>query len=99
MRAQKEPVLSLAQGIVHWGPPQSAIDAASAALASGDSAVHAYGPAHGDPALRAALYEKLATENGIHRSEVMVTTGANQAFANLAVALVDAGDKVVLFKP
>ena len=29
----------------------------------------------------------------------MVTAGANQAFTNVAVALLDASDKVVLFSP
>ena len=31
--------------------------------------------------------------------EVMVTAGANQAFTNVAVALLDAADRAVLFKP
>ena len=31
--------------------------------------------------------------------EIMVTAGANQAFTNVAVALLDASDKAVLFSP
>ena len=31
--------------------------------------------------------------------EVMVTAGANQAFTNLVLTLMDTGSKVVLFKP
>jgi aromatic aminotransferase len=31
--------------------------------------------------------------------DIMVTSGANQAFTNVVLTLVDAQDKVVLFKP
>ena len=41
-------------------------------------ATHRYGPTEGLPALRDALVEKLATENGLTGVEVMVTAGANQ---------------------
>ena len=99
MRAQPQPVMSLAQGVVHWAPPQSAVAAATDALASGDATVHAYGPANGDLELQAALRAKLASENGISASEVMVTAGANQAFTNVVIALADAGDRTVLFRP
>ena len=57
-------VVSLAQGVVHWAPPQSALDAARDA--AGSAAAHAYGPAQGSPVLRAALRDKVAAENGLH---------------------------------
>ena len=91
------PPLSLAQGIVHWQPPAAALDAARAALDLPQTS--AYGPDDGHPDLRAKLVEKLRDENGLTRSEVMVTTGANQAFVNVVLSLLDAGDKAVLFKP
>ena len=99
MRAQNNPVLSLAQGIVHWPPPEAAVAAATDALRAGDRSVHAYGSTHGDPELQRELLSKLEHENGIVQSKVMVTMGANQAFTNIVVSLVDAGDRVVLFRP
>lgn len=73
----KAGVLSLAQGIVHWPPPPEAITAARAAADEPSS--HLYGADDGLPELRAALKAKLAAENGLTASEVMVTAGANQA--------------------
>ena len=64
-----------------------------------DPSVSSYGPDEGMPALRAALREKLARENGLEGYDVHVTAGANQAFANVVVALLDPGDPVVLFLP
>jgi len=49
--------------------------------------------------LREALAEKLRSENGIEGGCVMVTAGANQAYANVVVALLDAEDEAVLFAP
>ena len=80
-----------------WQPPAAALDAARAALDLPQTS--AYGPDDGHPDLRAKLVEKLRDENGLTRSEVMVTTGANQAFVNVVLSLLDAGDKAVLFKP
>eukprot|EP00466_Bigelowiella_natans_P014877 jgi/Bigna1/126162/aug1.2_g870 len=42
--------------------------------------------------LRGAIKRKLARENGIKNSEVMVTCGANQAFANVILSLADHSD-------
>ena len=107
LRTIKPAPASLAQGIVHWSPPERAIRAAADALAASGAArgaVHGYGPDDGLPELRAALAEKLRDENGLAgcargESELMVTAGANQAFANLVLALCDAHDAVVLFRP
>eukprot|EP00898_Chlorokybus_atmophyticus_P003042 jgi/Chlat1/3739/Chrsp259S03885 len=92
-----EGVMSLAQGIVHWTPPQKALDAAAAAIS--DPLTSKYGADDGMLDLRAALVEKLKNENGMKNPAVMVTAGANQAFTNVVVALCDASDPVVLFAP
>eukprot|EP00930_Biecheleria_cincta_P056884 TRINITY_DN42900_c0_g1_i1.p1 TRINITY_DN42900_c0_g1~~TRINITY_DN42900_c0_g1_i1.p1 ORF type:complete len:430 (+),score=88.40 TRINITY_DN42900_c0_g1_i1:28-1317(+) len=93
----KEGILSLAQGIVHWAPPQEATEAAAKAAREPDT--NAYCPDDGLPALRDALKAKLREENGLEGVEVMVTAGANQAYANLVCALLDADDSAVLFSP
>ena len=90
-------VLSLAQGIVHWSPPPEAL--ASAAKLVGEHSTSLYGADDGLPEVRAALKTKLAQENNITASEVMVTAGANQAFTNIVLSLLDASDACALFKP
>lgn len=50
------------------------------------------------PALREALAEKCA-RNNLQDHGVCVTNGANQAFVNLVLTLVDPEDGVVLFTP
>src|SRR3954452_22719867 len=65
--------ISLGQGVVHYGPPQAAVDAVSAALAT--PLVHGYGEASGYAPLVAAIHAKLKAENGIdvaQGSRVMV---------------------------
>lgn len=97
MMAGVEGVVSLAQGVVHWAPPDAAV--AAAVEFTQTNAAHSYGPAEGMPELRAALREKLQRENGLEGYDVMVTAGANQAFVNVLLTLTDASDTVVLFKP
>ncbi|KAJ7568759.1 hypothetical protein O6H91_01G047000 [Diphasiastrum complanatum] len=91
-------VLSLAQGVVHWTPPTAALQKVQECL--WDSTTSSYGPDDGLPELRAALVAKLREENKLINSSVMVTAGANQqAYANLALALCDPEDPVVMFMP
>ena len=66
----KTDVLSLAQGIVHWPPPEQALAAGRAAMLEPDTSM--YGADDGILPLRDALKAKLAAENGIVNSEVMV---------------------------
>ena len=93
----KEGILSLAQGIVHWSPPDEALQAARAAVDEPNTSL--YCADDGLAELRAALKLKLAEQNGIVASEVMVTAGANQAYTNVVLALLDAGDAAVLYRP
>lgn len=58
-----EGILSLAQGVVFWSPPERAIKAATEACST--PLANSYGPAQGMPALRQALIEKLADENDL----------------------------------
>jgi len=99
--AMRPDTVSLAQGIVYWPPPPEALAAAAAALSDPATAatVSSYGPNEGLPELREALRAKVATQNGLSGHNICVTHGANQAFVNLVLTLVDAKDRVVLFKP
>lgn len=89
--------MSLAQGVVHWPPPPSVSAALATAASEPDTCQ--YGADDGRADLREALMEKLRAENGLEGVDVMVTAGANQAYTNIVVALLDADDRSVLFAP
>jgi len=93
----KTGIMSLAQGIVHWGPPPSVAAAVAKAAEEPDS--HSYCADDGLAQLKEALHRKVRMENGLEGVELMVTSGANQAFANIVLALLDAEDAAVLFAP
>ncbi|KQK02991.1 aromatic aminotransferase ISS1 [Brachypodium distachyon] len=90
-------VMSLAQGIVYWQPPEEALNKVKEIV--WEPSTSKYGSDDGLPELREALLEKLHRENKLTKSSVMVTAGANQAFVNLVLTLCDAGDSVVMFAP
>eukprot|EP00585_Thalassiosira_rotula_P008241 CAMPEP_0196147256 /NCGR_PEP_ID=MMETSP0910-20130528/24937_1 /TAXON_ID=49265 /ORGANISM="Thalassiosira rotula, Strain GSO102" /LENGTH=466 /DNA_ID=CAMNT_0041409627 /DNA_START=192 /DNA_END=1589 /DNA_ORIENTATION=+ len=109
-------IFSLAQGVVHWRPPNSAYEALSMAAEenmmdndgnnNGDGRlIHTYCPDEGYPPLLSALKDKLQRENGLRDPHVMVTSGANQAFVNCVMTLLDEDDqegnisKCVVFEP
>ncbi|KAK1265139.1 Bifunctional aspartate aminotransferase and glutamate/aspartate-prephenate aminotransferase [Acorus gramineus] len=96
IRGEKD-VISLAQGVVYWQPPEQALDKVKEIV--WDPVTSRYGVDDGLPELREALIEKLRRENKLTKSSVMVTAGANQAFVNLVLALCDSGDSVVMFAP
>jgi len=92
--------ISLGQGVVSYGPPPAALDAARRFGA--DPADHLYGPVEGDPELVEALTGKLAVDNRIRlgtESRLVVTAGANMAFMNAVLATADPGDEVILQAP
>jgi aspartate/methionine/tyrosine aminotransferase len=92
--------ISLGQGVVHYGPPPAAIDAARQALPL--ASTHQYHDGAGLPVLLDGIGRKLKAENGIDTargSRVMVTAGANMAFMYAVLATTRPGDEVVLLTP
>ena len=92
--------ISLGQGVVHYGPPPSVLDAVRMALA--EPATHAYGSGVGLPLLLERIVRKLSVENGIdlaRGSKVMVTAGANMAFMHAVMAITAPGDEIILPLP
>ncbi|MEB3353458.1 MAG: aminotransferase class I/II-fold pyridoxal phosphate-dependent enzyme [Cyanobacteriota bacterium] len=92
--------LSLAQGMVSWGPPLGVMEALQTALApqpSGsagapsftDPSRDTYGPVRGDPVLLAALASSLEQHHGIDLdgADLWVTAGSNMAFNAIAQVL------------
>ncbi len=99
--------LSLAQGMVGWGPPAGVHQAVGAALAAAHAsataaaAIDRYGPLQGDAALLTRIAARLSGELGLdpQASALLVTAGSNMAFQVLIQALCDPGDEVILPLP
>jgi aspartate/methionine/tyrosine aminotransferase len=92
--------ISLGQGVVHYGPPRQAIEAAVDAL--DDLVTHEYGDGAGAAALIERIEVKLRRDNGIdvrRGSRVMVTAGANMAFMHVVFAITEPGDEIILPVP
>ncbi len=86
--------LSLAQGMVGWGPPREALATLAAAgkvVGAADPTRDAYGLVQGDPELLAMLAVALGQEQGIdlHGADLWVTAGSNMAFNAIAQVLCD----------
>jgi aspartate/methionine/tyrosine aminotransferase len=98
LRAQGYHVISLGQALPFFPPPPSALRAAEAALQAPD--VHFYSTDPGRPKLRRLLAERLA-DYGISCGfdDLVITAGANHAFATAITTLVSPGDEVVLPAP
>jgi aspartate/methionine/tyrosine aminotransferase len=91
--------ISLGQGMVAYGPPPEALDAARDF--AHQPGAHRYGPVEGLPALVETISAKLRVENGLDltASRVVVTAGGNMAFMNAVLAVADPGDEVILQAP
>src|SRR5262245_52909602 len=96
---QSPGTISLGQGVVHYGPPPAALEAARAALT--DPATHEYQDGNGNRELVFEIEGKLARDNGIDvgRSRVMVTAGGNMAFVHAVLAITQPGDDIILPVP
>ena len=91
--------ISLGQGVVHYGPPESV--ARALAQAAADGRVHRYGLCFGIDPLLEGIGAKLASENGVALvgRRVAVTAGSNMGFLNAVLAVADPGDEIVLLSP
>jgi aspartate aminotransferase len=98
LAAQGVEVVDFGAGEPDFGSPQVAVEAARRALAEGQTK---YAPSNGTPALRKAVAERLARVYGAPWSaaDVVITVGAKAALFELALALFDAGDEVVIPSP
>jgi len=98
-------IFSLAQGVVYWKPPKQVTTALIQAIQDDEKKLatspqlHTYGPDEGLPLLRSAIQQKLARENGLSNHDVMITMGANQAYINCILSLINQDQKVVVFAP
>ena len=60
-----------------------------------------YTPVPGLPMLRELISEKFKHENGLSYTpaQIVVSNGAKQAISNLAQAMLDPGDELLIFTP
>lgn len=86
---------------MYWKPPETVNEAILKAMNEADSALHSYAPDEGLPELIAAIQQKLSRENDLSSEDVkvIVTSGANQAYMNCVLTLLDEGDLSIVFKP
>lgn len=98
LKAQGLDVISLSLGEPDFDPPKHVLDAAHKAL---DAGYHKYTAVDGYKELREAICRKFKRENGLDYSpeQIVVSTGAKQCLANVALCLVDEGDEVIIPAP
>jgi N-succinyldiaminopimelate aminotransferase len=97
--AQRTGAINLGQGFPDYDGPAEVLEAAVEAIRSGRNQ---YPPGPGVPELRRAVADHQRRFYGLDvdpDAEVLVTAGATEAIASALLALVDAGDEVVLFEP
>lgn len=100
LRASGRTIISLAQAVPGFPPPSSARRAAAAAL--GTPAIDGYTSDAGLPVLREAIAVWLGTVGGgsaPDAGQLMVTSGANQAFMLAALTILQPGDAALLASP
>jgi aspartate aminotransferase len=98
MRAEGIDVISFGAGEPDFDTPARIKDAAARAMARGHTK---YTEVGGIPELRAAVCHKLKRDHGLEYTphEVLVSCGAKHALYNIAMALVNPGDEVLIPSP
>jgi len=98
LKAQGKDVIGLAAGEPDFDTPDFIKEAAYAAIKSGQTK---YTAVDGTPALKQAIVDKFARENGLSykTSQITVGTGGKQVIYNAMMASVGAGDEVIIPAP
>ncbi|MGK7909144.1 MAG: pyridoxal phosphate-dependent aminotransferase [Synechococcus sp.] len=98
LKAQGIDICGFGAGEPDFDTPLHIREASIQALKDGQT--H-YGPVAGMPALREEIANKLSTENGLPypSEQVMVSNGGKQTLFNMAMALLEPGDEVILPAP
>ena len=93
--------ISLGQGIVHYGPPDSVRAAVHRAL-DDDPRIDRYGLVRGIDDLLVPISDKLARENRLLTggdATIVVTSGSNMGFLNAVLAIADVEDEIIVLSP
>ena len=98
LRAEGKDVIGLGAGEPDFDPPEHIKQAAITAINNGDTK---YTAVDGTVALKQAVIDKLARDNQLdyQLNQVLVSVGGKQSFFNLAQALLNKGDEVIIPAP
>ena len=98
LKAQGKDIIGLGAGEPDFDTPEHIKQAAIAAIHGGFTK---YTAVDGTPGLKKAIIAKFARDNGLSYSpkQILVSCGGKQSFYNLAQALLDAGDEVIIPAP
>ena len=98
LKAQGKDIIGLGAGEPDFDTPQHIKDAAITAITQGFTK---YTAVDGTPALKAAIIAKFKRDNGLSYSpkQILVSCGGKQSFFNLAQAVIDSGDEVIIPAP
>ena len=98
LRAAGRDIIGLGAGEPDFDTPEHIKEAAIAAIRAGATK---YTAVDGTPELKAAVIRKFRRDNGLDYApdQILVSCGGKQSFFNLAQALLDPGDEVVIPAP
>ncbi|CDM95520.1 pyridoxal phosphate-dependent aminotransferase [Limnospira fusiformis KN01] len=105
MKAEGLDVLNFSVGEPDFDTPQHIVAAAKKALDEGKTR---YGPAAGEPKLRELIARSLTQEVGVNYSaeninysaeNIIVTNGGKHSLSGLMMAIIEAGDEVIIPSP
>ncbi len=98
LRAEGKDVIGLGAGEPDFDTPEHIKEAARQALAAGKTK---YTPVDGTPGLKQAIIEKFRRDNSFDYTpeQILVSCGGKQSFYNLAQAILDPGDEVIIPAP
>jgi aspartate aminotransferase len=98
LKAEGKDIIGLGAGEPDFDTPQHIKDAAKKAI---DSGFTKYTPVAGIPGLKKAIVNKFKNENGFDYTdkEVIVGVGGKQCIFNLALAVLNPGDEVIVPAP
>ncbi len=98
LKAQGVDVINMSVGEPDFHTPGHIKEAAKKAI---DENYTYYSPVPGYPALKQAIVNKLKSENGLtyKPSEILCSNGAKQSVCNAIMAIVGAGDEVIIPAP
>ena len=98
LKAAGKDVIGLGAGEPDFDTPQHVKEAAIAAINAGQTK---YTPVAGTPALKKAIADKFARENGLTyaANQIVAGTGAKQIIFNAFLATLNSGDEVIIPAP
>jgi aspartate aminotransferase len=98
LRASGKDIISLGAGEPDFDTPDHAKEAAIQAIRDGFTK---YTAVDGIPSLKQAIIAKFSQENGLQyeSDQILVSVGGKQSFYNLAQALLNPGDEVIIPAP